>query len=232
MKILNLYAGIGGNRKLWPEGCQVIAVENNPQIAELYKRFFPEDTVIVGDAHEYLLEHYQEFDFIWSSPPCPTHGQFRFRTRVLAGTSKALYPDMTLYQEIIFLKHHFKGKWVVENVEPYYEPLLPGMKAGRHLFWANFNVTSCNIRTPKNLAKMTKEELQEHYGFKFEENIYLRPNHCERHILRNCVHPELGLHVFRCAWQAKQQVLVAPITRKGRHYHLDCLKGVADDGGA
>lgn len=58
MKVLNLYAGIGGNRKLWPAECEVTAVELNPEVAEVYKENFPHDTVIVGDAHEYLLEHY------------------------------------------------------------------------------------------------------------------------------------------------------------------------------
>jgi DNA (cytosine-5)-methyltransferase 1 len=43
-----------------------------------------------------------------------------------------------LYQEIIFLKHHFEGKYCVENVIPYYEPLIPGQKRGRHLYWTNF----------------------------------------------------------------------------------------------
>jgi site-specific DNA-cytosine methylase len=73
MKILNLYAGIGGNRKLWGDEHEVTAVENNEKIAKIYKDLFPKDQVIIADAHEYLLEHHKEFDFIWSSPPCPTH---------------------------------------------------------------------------------------------------------------------------------------------------------------
>ena len=32
MKVLNLYAGIGGNRKLWPDYCKVTAIENNKEI--------------------------------------------------------------------------------------------------------------------------------------------------------------------------------------------------------
>lgn len=64
MKILNLYAGIGGNRKLWGDEHEITAVENDPNIAKIYQEFFPNDTVIVGDAHKYLLEHYKEFDFI------------------------------------------------------------------------------------------------------------------------------------------------------------------------
>ncbi len=94
MKILNLYAGIGGNRKLWGDGHEITAVENNAKIAAVYQDFFPNDKVIVGDAHEYLLEHYEEFDFIWSSPPCPTHSRINFSN---GGRWKVKYPDMKLY---------------------------------------------------------------------------------------------------------------------------------------
>ena len=74
-KILNLYACLGGNRYKWnevKEDIEVTAVELDPEAARLYQERFPNDTVIVADAHQYLLDHYQEFDFIWSSPPCPT----------------------------------------------------------------------------------------------------------------------------------------------------------------
>ena len=62
MKVLNSYAGIGGNRKFWG-GVEVTAVEINPKIAKIYQNFFPDDIVVVGDAHQYLLNHFQEFDF-------------------------------------------------------------------------------------------------------------------------------------------------------------------------
>ena len=35
---------------------------------------------------------------------------------------------MKLYEEIIFLDNYFKGKYVVENVIPYYEPLIAAQK--------------------------------------------------------------------------------------------------------
>ena len=54
---------------------------------------------------------------------------------------------MGLYEEIIFLDNMFSGKYVVENVIPYYEPLIPAHKRGRHLYWTNFNLpTSLNER--------------------------------------------------------------------------------------
>src|SRR3990167_11098761 len=131
MKILNLYAGIGGNRKLWSGDIEVTAVEINPAIAKVYAQNFPQDKVIVGDAHQYLLEHYQEFDFIWCSPPCPTHSRMNFSFK---GRFKIRYPDMCLYQEILLLHHWFTGKSVVENVISYYEPLIVPQQCGRHYF--------------------------------------------------------------------------------------------------
>ena len=139
MKILNLYACLGGNRYKWDEvaDIDVTAVELDPFAAELYTERFPNDTVIVADAHQYLLNHYKEYDFIWSSPPCPTHSRARF-WRYGATGQIPTYPDLKLYEEILFLQHHFRGKYVVENVVPYYEPLKPAHKRGRHLFWTNF----------------------------------------------------------------------------------------------
>ena len=39
MNVLNLYAGIGGNRKYW-ENVEVTAIEYNEEIANVYKHFF------------------------------------------------------------------------------------------------------------------------------------------------------------------------------------------------
>jgi DNA (cytosine-5)-methyltransferase 1 len=145
-KILNLYACLGGNRAKWDEvaeeagiDMEVTAVELDPELARLYQERFPNDTVIVADAHQYLLDHYKEFDFIWSSPPCPTHSRFNLSMKE---HRKMKYPDMGLYQEIIFLDTYFKGEYVVENVIPFYEPLIPAKKRGRHLYWTNFNLPS------------------------------------------------------------------------------------------
>lgn len=137
MKILNLYACLGGNRYKWDEvtDIEVTAVEWDAELAKLYQERFPSDKVIVADAHQYLLDHYKEFDFIWSSPPCPTHSRIQLSQKT---RRKMKYPDMRLYQEIIFLQTFYNGKFVVENVIPYYEPLIPAYKRGRHLYWTNF----------------------------------------------------------------------------------------------
>ena len=140
MKILNLYACLGGNRYKWNEvkdDIEVTAVELDPEIAKLYQERFPQDKVVVADAHQYLLDHYKEFDFIWSSPPCPTHSTFQITMKT---KRKMKYPDLKLYEEILFLKHFYNGKYCVENVMPFYEPLIAAKKRGRHLFWTNFNI--------------------------------------------------------------------------------------------
>ena len=149
MKILNLYACLGGNRYLWNEvkdDIEVTAVELDEELAKLYQERFPNDKVIIADAHQYLLEHYKEYDFIWSSPPCPTHSRFNISMK---NKRKMKYPDMALYQEIIFLKHYYKGKYCIENVIPFYETLIPAEKRNRHLYWTNFKLPTI-LTTRKN----------------------------------------------------------------------------------
>jgi DNA (cytosine-5)-methyltransferase 1 len=214
IKILNLYAGIGGNRKLWGGNIEVIAVENNPEIAAIYQSFFPKDKVIIVDAHQYLLEHYKEFDFIWSSPPCPTHGNLR-RILVLGDKISACFPDMKLYEEIIFLQSYFKGKWVVENVKSYYEPLIKPQEAGRHYFWANFIID--NFKTLKgkieNKKGNTLIKKEKSLGIKIID--YKGYMGDKRTLINNCIEPELGLFIFDCAFKTKQTQLssIPPTTK-------------------
>jgi len=192
INVLNLYAGIGGNRKLWKD-VEVTAVENNPEIAKIYQDFFPEDKVIIGDAHQYLLEHYKEFDFIWSSPPCPSHSQVRYRLGYLTRNIKALFPDMKLYEEIIFLKYFFKGKWVVENVESYYKPLIIPQFIQRHYFWSNFYISKLDL-DKDNISGGTVEHFEKRYNFDLSKYNLTKGE--KKVILRNCVHPNLGLHII------------------------------------
>lgn len=194
MKILNLYAGIGGNRKLW-EDVEVTAVEFNPEIAAIYQEYFPNDTVVVADAHEYLLQHYKEFDFIWASPPCQTHSKLRHAGK---NYMKPLYPDAKLWQEIIFLKHHAACPYVIENVIPYYDVFLePTVMMDRHLFWTNINITPLRIeRKYGNVA--TQSGMGERFGFIIKDKKITRgENHdMKAQILRNLVNPEIGLAIL------------------------------------
>jgi DNA (cytosine-5)-methyltransferase 1 len=200
-RVLNLYAGIGGNRKLW-EDVDVTAVENDYHIAQVYKKFFPDDTVLVENAHAYLLKNFNNYDFIWSSPPCVTHAQVRYKLGYLRGKANPIYPDMKLYQEIIFLKYYFRGKWVVENAESYYEPMIKPLYIGRHYIWSNFHITHLNI--DEHTRWGTNEERQIDKGFDLSD--YSFPD--KRTLLRNCVNPEIGKHVFDCARKNIQSKIV------------------------
>ena len=202
MKILNLYACLGGNRYKWDEvtDVEVTAVEWDEELARLYQERFPNDTVVVADAHQYLLDHYKEFDFIWSSPPCPTHS----KVRITQKTTKAftpLYPDMKLYQEIIFLDNHFNGKYVVENVTPYYEPLIQAKKRGRHLYWTNFNLPTClNERTQgKGLMNGVTNEISKWCEFHNYDFYKYKGKQRRDKIARNLVDYEAGKTILETA---------------------------------
>ena len=199
MRVLNLYAGIGGNRKLWKD-VDVTAIEFDKNIAEVYSSLYPDDTVIIADAHQYLLDHSDEFDFIWSSPPCQSHSRMMKATR----HKIRKYPDMALYQEVIYLKNFYSGLWVVENVKPYYEPLIhPTTILGRHYLWANFEILDFDTPSIKGFIRTgtvaESEKLKEWLGISYEGNIYYQGNHCPSQVLRNCVHPSLGKHIFESA---------------------------------
>lgn len=213
MKILNLYAGIGGNRKLWGDEHEVTAVELDYDIAQGYHDLYPEDTIITADAHQYLLDHYQEYDFIWSSPPCPTHSRARYGLGFHGHGLAAVYPDMRLYQEIILLKHHFKGQYCIENVQAYYEPLIKPLSIGRHWYWTNFNIRNMQIEysgltggitttAGKRLIRKTTEELEAHLGYDLSK--YNIKN--KRLLLRNCVEPIVGLHILQAALKVPTEV--------------------------
>ena len=198
MKILNLYACLGGNRYKWNEvnnDIEVTAIELDPEAARLYKERFPNDIVIVADAHQYLLDHYKEFDFIWSSPPCPTHSRARFARRE---TTSAEYPDLKLYEEVLFLENWFKGKYVVENVIPYYEPLIPAQKRGRHLYWTNFNLPN-DLNERKSSIMEGKDEVTqwcEFHDYNFRQ--YKGEQRVDK-MARNLVDYEAGKTIFETA---------------------------------
>lgn len=219
MKVLNLYAGIGGNRKLWPD-MDITAVEINPEVAGIYKDVFPKDKVVVGDAHQYLLDHFKEFDFIWSSPSCQSHSKFRknvacnVEINEMGRYAMPIYPDLSLYQEILFLQHYFKGKWVVENVIAYYEPLVKPQKLQRHWFWSNYPIPLRKFKAD-NIAYGNISHHENKYGFDLSKyKISHRKKGQSRsevlekdQILRNCIDPELGLYVFNSAFSISQEIL-------------------------
>jgi DNA (cytosine-5)-methyltransferase 1 len=208
MRILNLYAGIGGNRKLWGDEHEITAVEYDPKIAKVYRHYFPNDTVVIEDAHQYLLDHHSEFDLVWASPPCPTHS---VTNRFLNVQGHIRYPAMELYQEIIYLQHFHKGLYLVENVISYYQPLIEPEKRGRHYFWANFKmpeysndfvqIGTMNQKARLNIARSEVRDFERELGYDLSSFDLDDP----RKVLRNCVVPELGLAILEAAIGKKQK---------------------------
>ena len=99
---------------------------------------------------------------------------------------------MNLYQEILFLQYNFKGNWVVENVKPYYKPLIePTFVLDRHLFWSNKKIEKKEFKKD-NIRKSQIPQLQEKYGYDLSK--YKLKN--KRQVLRNCVEPEIGEYVL------------------------------------
>ena len=191
-KVLNLYACLGGNRYKWDEvaeeagiDMQVTAVELDPELAKLYKERFPNDTVVVDDAHQYLLDNHKHFDFIWSSPPCQSHSRTNYFTQHIRKVQ--VFPDMNLYEEIIFLQHFSNCKYVVENVIPYYEPLVPARKIGRHLFWSNFALPYIKTKSD-DIGTMMKEYVGTG-----------KHAHDKSHAERQAVDSEIGAAIFETA---------------------------------
>ena len=200
VRVLNLYCGIGGNRKLW-DNVEVTAVEYNESIAKIYQDFYPNDKVIVADAHQYLQDNFMNYDFIWCSPPCPTHSRMRFKA-YCNGKGKALFPDMKLYEEILFLQQYTKEKeikFVVENVKSWYEPLITPQYIGRHSFWTNFEIPKIEIKTNDtgNNKGITLKIKMDSKGYDIKDWHNYKGD--KRTLLNNCVEPKLGLHILKCA---------------------------------
>ena len=204
MRILNLYAGVGGQSMHW-DNHEVVAVEYDPKIAAIYAENHPSHTVIVGDALEYLLENFQDFDWVWASPPCPAN------SRMIRGgkNRKPRLPDLTLYEIKLFLDHNFSGLYCIENVIPYYKPLTqPSGKIGRHLFWSNFDISGVetvaqpsNFINKANLAGM--REMQGWLGMSWPgKPVYAGESHCPAQIWRNALHPSVGKQLLKKAEDA------------------------------
>jgi DNA (cytosine-5)-methyltransferase 1 len=212
MKILNLYSGIGGNRKLWSNEHEITAVEHDERIAAIYQDLFPNDTVIVCDAHKYLLDNYKEYEdgFIWASPPCPTHSITNYYLNV---QGIVRYPDMRLYEEIILLKTFFKGKYCIENVKSYYDPLIQPQISGRHYFWANFQIPMLQNRIKishisRNNGNNKRNEAFLKLGIDLSKYNYSK----KEKLLKNCVDPKIGEEILNKVLEIQKHNNIKQIT--------------------
>ena len=103
---------------------------------------------------------------------------------------------MKLYEEIIFLQNHFDGKYVVENVIPYYKPLIDAKEKDRHLYWTNFNLpNTINSRHFNGMCQGTGEleRLKEFHDYDF---IKYKGEQQAIQIARNLVDYEAGKTIF------------------------------------
>lgn len=210
MKMLNLFAGIGGNR-LFFDYDDVVAVECEIMLGNIYKKRFPNDVVVIDNAWTYLEKHFHEFDFIWASPPCQSHTKMNkthVGRRYNGWNMKVKIPDMKLYGLIVFLQHHFRGNYIVENVKPFYEPLIkPSFEIGRHLFWSNVKISSKKIKLEPIMYSII-ENYNEYINkmceiMLMDRNLIgeIHSNFAYNHdkwgqVLRNTIHPEISKYIW------------------------------------
>lgn len=153
MKILNLFAGLGGNRKTWSDH-EITALEINPGICKIYSELYPNDTIITQDYEEYLRNKNNDLDFdlIWGSPPCQTHSHMQVFTR--HNKKRQPIPKMDQVQGLaLWLKRNTDCKFVIENVIPSYgivsleDKGIYHVVLDRHIFYSNFIIKKKKFRS-------------------------------------------------------------------------------------
>jgi DNA (cytosine-5)-methyltransferase 1 len=103
---------------------------------------------------------------------------------------------MKLYEEILFLIHFFEGKFCIENVISYYEPLIRPIEAGNHYFWTNFHFSKIANNT-RHLRNQDISDATKNFGI--DLTVYELPYRFKRNMINNLVEPELGKHILDCA---------------------------------
>ena len=206
MRILNLFAGIGGNRTLWGNKHEITAVEMDQKIAMIYHKRFPNDKVIVGDAYQYNLDHHHEYGLVWASPKCQSHSRVN---HFLNAQGIKRYPDMGLWKLIIYLRQFHDGFWIVENVQPYYHFIKESFVIDRHYFWSNIpmlstgnrynGVSICNAKL-KN-RRTTSEHVKEMQDYHGIHDV------SDRYMLSSCVKPEIAKIILdQVIWQQQKSL--------------------------
>lgn len=100
---------------------------------------------------------------------------------------------MKLYEEILFLQGYHLGKWCVENVIAWYDPLIRPQEFNSHWFWANFLIRPIEGESRDHYGSI--ESLGNRKGF----NIDNYKGIDKRKALRNCVEPETGKRILEYA---------------------------------
>lgn len=229
MKILNLFAGLGGNRQNW-NGHSIISIEINPGVAKLYQELYPDDIVLNMDVFDYLREkenNLKDFDFIWASPPCQSHSHMQLFTRHNNNYPPIPRLDQTIGL-IIWLNKFYNNKFVVENVIPWYGLIdlrfnnIFKVKLDRHIFYSNFKIQSKKFRSRGSeghgkiggLMRMKGSELCNFHnldisiidklkGLQESGNDHLK-------VLRNLCNSELGDYILKQS--LKENTLIKLLT--------------------
>jgi len=217
--ICNAFGGVGANTHNWSRDKHDIThIEYNKEIARCNEQLHPEDTVVVEDAIIHLENNWDQYDYIWASPPCPSHSSIR-KAGAKKGQYTAKMPDMDLYSVIVFLDEFFQGEFTVENVKPYYKRLdkqerekirnrqtviPPASETSRHLFWSSHEVPEVRLPT-QNIHHGNHSDMTEWLGIP-ELNDYTFQSVEKRKVLRNCVHPKIGEAILKSK-NVKQQKL-------------------------
>lgn len=95
----------------------------------------------------------------------------------------------------MFLQHYFKGGFVVENVIPYYKPLIEAQKRGRHLYWSSFKLPN-DINERKASIMEGKDEVTQWCNFhKYDFRQYKGEQRTDK-MARNLVDYEAGKTIF------------------------------------
>lgn len=205
-KVLNLFGGIGGNRRAFDDDkYDVTTVESNQNIAAYYLSEYPQDEVIVGDAYDYLWKNFHKFDFVWASPPCTTH---TILNKVRAGRKyKKTFkndiiklPDPGIFSLIIWMKEIYRGDWVVENVKNGYSfkyfNVKPTAVVGRHYIWSNFHVTEMDVFKKEHVGSI--EDICKIKNINYEKFKKWNFNLRKDNIGHNTVLEKYARHVMDC----------------------------------
>lgn len=98
LRVLNAYAGIGGNRHLWPDDWQITAIELDPRVAAEYLRELGK-AYVVENVHVYYTppippDLVTDRHYYWTSNPpamlSPLHG---IKGILNAGTPARVYAN-------------------------------------------------------------------------------------------------------------------------------------------
>jgi len=198
MILLDLFAGVGGTAlgiQNFLEDRNITysyyAVEYDNEIIKAHELFRPQSIVIEADAYIIVYSDLREYAFIWASPPCQSHSQCNmFWDR--------RNPDMRLWDLINYFKELSKP-FIVENVKPYYKPLIkPTLKIRRHYFWSNLPLEPFEFeKSPKGFTRMSIEDWRIYHNVPKEAITHIRDLKRRRQILRNMVHWSISYNLFK-----------------------------------